>query len=705
MPGPYAQTSSTSSRFPFASRTPAPQAPLFYHAADEFRDEDDGEEHQREVADFYALQRSRRAFGQSNLTESSDGDYVERSSEIEDTLESRDTEEETSFGRLRGQGIKSSWRGERDQGRGRKGKEREALSIPAIPERQQSSSDSNRNPSNKSKLVDVALTQSERGSIDDFQDDDDDDEGPKESAPAYSGLHLNTKSSRTADQQSWIPESEDEAARLYQRPRSIDGDSILPVLEEEQEVNLDIERHDAFWATLYLISFASFFASAFLVWLHTEAPSGKHPLGDTIYTVLSKSFHLLAVDTLIAIIVAALWLALLRTYLRPVTYLTILAVPIILFAFALWPFITSFSGHWYGKGSQDKVMRIFSAVPFLGAIMWVYMISQSRHTIDRAIQILELASKILSASPALIMAGAAALVTTVIWFWLWLAMFTRVFLEGHFAKKLFVIDVSTWWLAVCFFLMLLWTQLVISGIQRATTAATVSQWYFYRNTDIQSTSREVVTASFKHAVGPLLGTICLSTLTALLIRLPLIILPRRIAGFFTLFIYAIIPAPILSITTPLTLTYAAIHSQPLALAAQNAARLPITASSTPSRSYQGSSSDSLSAYRTTHMLLHATRQIMTLALGIGAWMSTARYVQLSGSGYAGSAYAYVVGLGAAAVGWAVLGAVEGIVGGVVDAVLVCWASEVATGKHGTRFCKEAGELFGTVAQRRERFMV
>jgi len=97
------------------------------------------------------------------------------------------------------------------------------------------------------------------------------------------------------------------------------------------------------------------------------------------------------------------------------------------------------------------------------------------------------------------------------------------------------------------------------------------------------------------------------------------------------------------------------------------------------------------------MLLHATRQIMALALGLGAWLSTARLVHVSGVSYAGSAYAYIVGLGAAIVGWGILGAVEGIIGGVVDAVFVCWASEVAAaqngGIRGRIFCKEAEEVF------------
>ncbi|KAF2671999.1 hypothetical protein BT63DRAFT_437893 [Microthyrium microscopicum] len=698
MPGPYNQSASQFSRFPFASRTQNAQAPLFLNnAADEFREEDDGEEHQREVADFYALQRSRRAFGPSHLTESSEGDdYVDHSSHADETVESHETEDESPFGRPRGQGIKSSWRGEREEFRGRKGKEPAVKTVLERPERRDSVPASTSTRAKSQKLVDVELSESEHSSVDNLEEED---YGPEESAPAYSGFNFKSQTSKQPQQgESWIPdETDDETSKLYQKPRSIDGDSVLPTLDEvEEDPQAYTPKHDAFWATLYLISFASLFASAFLVYLHTDTPGKQLP--DTIYTILRAQYGLLAKDTLIAVIVAALWLSVLRSFLRPLTYLTVFAVPIILFSFALWPFISSFKTKEGGTGrsAQGKAMAIFSTIPLLGAMAWTYLAIQSRHSIDRAIQILELASKILTASPALVMAGVAAVVTTVIWFWLWLVMFTRVFLEGHVVKKVFLLDVGTWWLGVFFFLMLLWTQLVISGVQRATTAATVSQWYFYRSSGTTASSRDVVIASFVHASGPLFGTICLSTLISLLIRLPLLLLPRRLVGMCAMCIYAMTPAPIASLTNPLTLTYAAIHSQPLAVAARGLTRLPLSANS-PARSFRDprASGDTLAAYRTTHMLLHATRQIMTLALGLGAWVSVA-YIKQEGGG---SAYAYVVGLGAAVIGWSVLGAVEGIMGGVVDGVLVCWGSEVAAGRQGRQFCPEAAELFGEPERR------
>ena len=75
-------------------------------------------------------------------------------------------------------------------------------------------------------------------------------------------------------------------------------------------------------------------------------------------------------------------------------------------------------------------------------------------------------------------------------------------------------------------------------------------------------------------------------------------------------------------------------------------------------------------------------------------MRTARSLSIAGeAGVRGSVYAYIVGLIAGTIGFAVLGAVENVVGAVLDAAVVCWASETG-GRAEARFCREAGDLFG-----------
>ncbi|KAI4121300.1 MAG: hypothetical protein LQ347_006899, partial [Umbilicaria vellea] len=639
---PYqAATASHLSQFPFASRTAAPAAPLFYSATDEFREQDDEEEHERDVADFYALQRSRRQFGGSHLDESSEAeDEGSRGSGLEESGDGRNTDER-GFGR--GGGIKSSWRGGRVSGK-------ERAKAATVMEEDEGNllerANSEGGSSGKGKMVDVGLESTMRSSIDALDRDEPPDdlaiEMPPDDDPPPVQQFRKPPTTRFDLSSSFMPQEADSEA-LLGRPHPPDSDtsSVPPTVSYPP---VEPPRHDAFWGSLYLISLASLFASFFLVYLHTSAPSLKHPLGDTIYTTLHASFYLLAIDTVVAVLVSLLWLALLRSYVRPLVYAILVAVPVILFSFFLYPFISSYKGSWHGSSIQDKAMWWLSLIPGVLTVLWTYTIYRGRHSFGKAIDILEFSCRILAANPALLVLGFASLVGVVAWTWLWMLMFTRVFLGGHLssAKSIFVIDVSTWWLGIFFVLVYLWTLAVGAGIQRATTAATVSQWYFHRLTVPAPTSRQVVQAAFSHSTSTLFGTICLSTLLALLIRLPLLVLPRRIMAIVGLCTYTLVPTPIAALTNPLTLSYSAIHSQPLATSSRGLAQMPFlhanhanpttrTFASPPSYASPSTSSP-LVPYNLAKLLLHATRFITSLALGFAGWVSTARMLVLNSAG-------------------------------------------------------------------------
>lgn len=558
----------------------------------------------------------------------------------------------------------------------------------------------------KGNLVDVALESITQSSTDGFDRDEPPDDlaveiPPDEDPPSIQQFRKLPMA--RFGQQSHFLHQETEAEVISERPppaESDDASSALPTVSFPVE---EPPRHDSFWASLYLISLAAFFSSFFLVYLHNSAPSLKHPLGDSIYTTLHASYHLLAIDTLVAVIVSLLWLAVLRSYVRNLVYAILVAVPIILVSFCLYPLISSYRGQWHGASIQDKAMRWFSFIPGILAMLWIYLVYQGRHSLGKAIGILEFSCKILDANPGLLVVGFFTLIGVITWTWIWMAMFTRVFLGGHIsnAKNLFILDPGTWWLGIFFVLIYLWTLSIGGGVQRATTAATVSQWYFHRLTVPAPTSRQVILAALNHSTTTLFGTICLSTFLTLLIRLPFLILPRRIIAFVGLCTYSLIPSPVLTLTNPLTLTYSAIHSQPLAASSRALSRLAFISPSAPGTSPFRSRNTSPLPYNLSLLLLRATRFITSLAMGFGAWVNTARLLVINANGVAaspnnpgvrGSLYAYVVGLIAAAIGWGVLGAIDGVLTGVVDAAAVCWGSEVGRGE--VKYCREAGYLFG-----------
>lgn len=163
-------------------------------------------------------------------------------------------------------------------------------------------------------------------------------------------------------------------------------------------------------------------------------------------------------------------------------------------------------------------------------------------------------------------------------------------------------------------------------------------------------------------------------------RIPLLVAPRRLSAILQLFCFQFIASPIAALITPLTLTYAAIHSQPLLTSsrATMSMRLVGAAGVGPGRHPR-------TAYRLSKMLLTAARGVAALGLGMVAWVAAARSVN------GGSVYGYLVGLIAGCIGWAIIGATEGCLSNVVDACLVCVGSEP---QGGASHCREAQVMFG-----------
>ncbi|RDW83182.1 hypothetical protein BP5796_04673 [Coleophoma crateriformis] len=698
---PY-QSASHLANFNFASRySAAPDAPLFHSALDEFREEDDEEERERETADFFALQRSRRVFAPSRLEESSETDRDGSNASLD---VSREDDGRISDERGRGRGIKSSWNGGRVSVRER-GRRPETVGEEAEDGwNKKDAADPNSDASSKGKerMVDIGL---ESTTEDDNPPEDLAFEAPiEDTPPTFQKFRTVSKTGaiKLPGSTKHVYKDRDlEAGLSTAAPGPPSSVETVPATVSTPLG--EASRHDVFWGSLFLICLGALFATFFLIFLHTSAPNGT--LGDTIYTTLRSSFHLFAVDTVVSVIVALVWLALLRSFVRSLVYLIVFAVPVILISFSLYPLVASYRGSSNGTSLQDRAMRWLSIIPGLLSLAWLYTIYKGRHSLNKAIGILEFSSRILAANPALLGLGFTTLTAVIVWTWIWLGMFTRIFLGGHLSSSLtrFIIDATSWWLAAYFVLVYVWTLSVLGGIQRATTAATVSQWYFHRNVVPSPTSREIVLAALSHSTSTLFGTISLSTLLALLVRLPLLLLPRRLMTVVTIFAYSLIPTPIAALLNPLTLTYAAIHSQPLHTSARGLSQMtflmphaPTTTLTPRSFSSRTHTTSPLLPYRLAKLLLHATRFIMAMALGFGGWVATARQLSIAmpeGSGIRGSAYAYIVGLVAGFIGWGVLGAMEGVLSGIVDAIVVCWGSEKGMAGGGA-YCLEAGYLFG-----------
>lgn len=679
---PYQQNGGGGSRFGNlgARLSVAPDAPLFQSTLEE---EEDEQERDREAADLYALQRSRR-LAAAQLAESTESEGLEggRSrASMDESLEADDPYSTRALGR----GIKSSWPGVRglQKSRGDSGAQMEDRKLSRV----------RMGSTQTQHMVDVGLES--------FHDDDPPESllGDRDDPNTPAFQRFKKRAERTPFMKRTITNDSDRTGFPLE---PIAEDAPAQKHHEDTLASPEGEafHHDQFFAWLFLITFAGMMSTFVLVLLNTSASS--NPVGDTIYTTLEKSVNMLAVDTLVSVIVSLIWLAAIKSFVRPLVNLIIISVPIVMASFSIYTLVSSFQGQTHGSSLQDKVMRWFSIVPAVGCVGWIYLVARGRKSIQQAIEILQFSSKILAENSGLLVVGFGCLALVVAWTWAWLAMFTRVFMGGHFSKNRvrFVIEFSSWWLGAAFVLLYLWTLSVINGVHSATTAATVSQWYFHRNAGPPTPSKQIVSAALHHAMTTIFGSICESTLIALLIRAPSIFLPR-VGNMISNAASCCMPAPVMTLTNPLTITYAAIHSHNLHTSARGLEALEIIPPSAPNvhpRVHRSQGTSNIKVpYQLAKLLLVATRLLMATGMGFAAWVMTAKQMHIDvadGVGLKGSAYAYVIGIVASFIGFSITGAIESILSDIVDAILICYGSErrMETG-HG-RYCLEAAYLFG-----------
>ena len=472
-------------------------------------------------------------------------------------------------------------------------------------------------------------------------------------------------------------------------PRMTFAPSTKPVEELEDSIEAAIAlpgaiatpgsssiHHDSTFSALFMLAQAASFSTSIFVYLRTDTPSST-PLADSVYSALTSSAGTILRVAFFAILVSAIWLVAVRTFVKPLFYSTIVAVPIISITFSLYTLVWSYKGSYGGYELQARAMRWSSLMLIIFAGCWIYTASRRRHTLNKAIDIIKLACTIMNDNLLLVGISLASLLAFSFYTLIWIHQFERIFLRGALSGTAdtvrWLVRGDSWFLGACLAFLYLWTFGVVSGFQRASTSAVVSHWYFHRH-DLPKIEAQVITeAACTHALTTSFGSICGSSLIALLTRIPLLVLPRRVAGFLGLFAYMLFSAPITNLTNPLTLTFATIHSISIFEASRGMTKhqaLSPTGSQLP--------------YRTAKMMLGAARATTALALGTIAWIGAAR-----SSSESGSLYAYTVGLIAAMTAWSIVGSVESIVSVVVDAGLVCYSIDLPGAREGRDHCTAA----------------
>jgi hypothetical protein len=201
-------------------------------------------------------------------------------------------------------------------------------------------------------------------------------------------------------------------------------------------------------------------------------------------------------------------------------------------------------------------------LPLAAAILFARSVWTRRASLARSLSVLELSATIIASHPALLILNAVLLLVFLAVTAPFLFVFVRLFLLGHigssdsYTDKVWHTDAKARVMAWMTLGTWLWTWSVLRGIQRVTVAGVISHWYFHREeeeADVEEATKlydvadqddealpgpapgtwlgedqaqkrgpsqvDIVRASFLRAIGPALGTICLSALVLAMAKL------------------------------------------------------------------------------------------------------------------------------------------------------------------------------------------
>lgn len=481
-------------------------------------------------------------------------------------------------------------------------------------------------------------------------------------------------------------------------------DNFLPheTPEEERNIGLDdshiplpinhlsprLPNLDVLWTVLYFVLIFCILVTTLIVWSSTE--QSMIPITqDCMYTMLKSNYSSVFGFMEITCIVGAAWMWSVKKFPCLVFQTSIILVPSGLVALTIHTLAKSYYSRNGNYIIQYNLMSWSTSILIIISILWTYLICKGRHAIERSVGVIKLGSEILTAYPSLLAINCIAVILYVGITWVWIQMLLQLLLKESilhsFGVTTWVQDAKSWMLGAIYILIYLWSWGIVSGIQRSITSTAVSQWYFHRHANRRVCSISTVASGLRSAMTTHFGTICFYSFLALLLRLPLLVMPTRMVSWIQLFVYNILPSSIISLTDPLVLCHAAMSSQDLIKSSRTISNLRYIdhGHNNPT----STNPHSWIAYRLSKQILLSCRLITSLSLGFCAWVHAAYYQN------AGSSYGYTLGLITGFSVWIVLSASEGLLSKIVDSAFVCFAIDNSgRGMH----CIEADELFSGV---------
>ncbi|KAI7853320.1 plasma-membrane choline transporter-domain-containing protein [Circinella umbellata] len=295
-------------------------------------------------------------------------------------------------------------------------------------------------------------------------------------------------------------------------PKSL-SESLLPTVSAIPQgitaVKTERKLRDPFFAALYCLSLFIFIVSGFIIMLTTNSHSiEKHARGTTFKTI-SDSAGIMAIMVTSALVCGTIWIYILRTFTKPIVWITVVIVPVSLLGIFIWTIIESRQ-----LPNIDGGLTALSFLPLLSGLVFLKMIHGSKQQINKTIAVLELACDVLHYNPGIFVISILLLVVFILFTAIWMVLFNRLWLIGYLdsGSTAWVVSDNAYFLAVFYIFVYLWTAAILSNMQRFALSAVTAQWYFHRHEPAKSHQDKAWKSALVRAASSSLGTIVLGSL-------------------------------------------------------------------------------------------------------------------------------------------------------------------------------------------------
>ncbi|KAG2195451.1 hypothetical protein INT47_000416, partial [Mucor saturninus] len=318
------------------------------------------------------------------------------------------------------------------------------------------------------------------------------------------------------------------------------------------------------------------------------------------------------------------------------------------------------------------LLTILSFVPFIVNLVYIKVIFDSRHRINKTVSVIELACDVIRYNPGIILVSLLLLAVFIVFSIVWIIFFNRLWLIGHLgdasglAGTTWVVHNYVYSLAAFYVFIYMWTAKLLIYMERFALSSITAQWYFHRNDPAGSSVSPWKSALIRASTNSL-GTIAFGSLILAVIQFlqfsarsmrKYTKVPRPFATLITILLGYI--DAMISIFNNYTISLAGITGENFFSAAKSATKI-----------FRRNLLSGLFGDLLTQLIIYIGTTVIALSSGFGAYIYATHQLHSSG---------FVVGLVATLMPWYLSQFFSYTMMSIIDASFLCYAIDLDTGK-------------------------